>query len=230
VWELLEWHAFLKAVGAERDRYPVTVVELARRLGIKWKETTAADRERCGKAILFLFYLIQLAGLPKFIPSFNMVQERLENVPVAVAEHLLNTFAEPAAAREKREDAEDSGSAYSRSKQQQDKLQAYICVCALLATGTYELTRNAVLCMIGDLKVVETKYVIFLVCQRFLLTVAHVLCVYNISAVAYFKQLGCTVTRQKAAGVDEATHLQSVMVKLKAPLVFPKMSMGARKK
>ena len=62
VWELLEWHPFLKSIGEARDRYPLTVVELARRTGLKWKESSAAERERCGKAILFLFYLLRFAA------------------------------------------------------------------------------------------------------------------------------------------------------------------------
>ena len=45
----------------------ISISQLARRLGAKWKETSGAERERRGKACLFLLYLIRFAGLPKFV-------------------------------------------------------------------------------------------------------------------------------------------------------------------
>ncbi len=60
-------HSFRSPPPPCLDRYPSAVVELARRLGAKWKETSGAERERRGKACLFLLYLIRFAGLPKFV-------------------------------------------------------------------------------------------------------------------------------------------------------------------
>ncbi len=45
----------------------------------------------------------------------------------------------------------------------------------------------------------------------------------------YFKQIGCTVTRKAPAGADETAKANATMVKLKAPLTFPKMSTGRKK-
>ena len=51
------------------------------------------------------------------------------------------------------------GPSYARSRPLQDKLLAFTCVCALIASGAYELPRNVVECMCADLKLVETKCV-----------------------------------------------------------------------
>jgi hypothetical protein len=47
---------------------------------------------------------------------------------------------------------------WASSSSAQDKLLAFTCVCALIASGSFELARNVVECLCADLKLVETRY------------------------------------------------------------------------
>lgn len=85
------------------------------------------------------------------------------------------------------------------------KLKLHICVCSLIANN-FSLSKKGIVELTSDLSTVETE------------------------VLKQYRQVGCVISRDiKPSSDEDNSTINNTLVSLKAPLQFPRMSMGKKK-